>query len=257
MKNSCGTEPAQSLYTSIGGLIHIWDISHLSKGEKDRGQFRKFFISRKKIAFQRRNLRLIQSREPVGNDCAILAAMTQARHLVRNDHAFFYSLRLLVCAVMLNAPPALAGNSIPLAWNPSAGSNVAGYKIYYGVASHFYTYSVNVGNVTNAVITGLSPNKTYYFAAKTYDILGVESSFSNEAILTVPPTSPTLTPASYASGQFAFNVSGVTNYQCIVQASTNMVDWVSVQTNTAPFTFVDANASQFQHRFYRTINLLP
>src|ERR1700728_1557392 len=114
--------------------------------------------------------------------------MTQARHLVRNDFAFFYSLRLLVCAVMFNALPALAGNSIPLAWNPSAGSNVAGYKIYYGVTSHIYTKSIDVGNVTNTAIAGLSQNTTYYFAATTYNTLGVESGFSNEAILSVPPT---------------------------------------------------------------------
>jgi hypothetical protein len=182
--------------------------------------------------------------------------MTQARHLVRNDFAFFYSLRLLVCAVMFNALPALAGNSIPLAWNPSAGSNVASYKIYYGVTSHIYTKSIDVGNVTNTAIAGLSQNTTYYFAATTYNTLGVESGFSNEAILAVPPPAPpTLTQTASANGQFAFNISGVTNYQCVVQASTNMVDWVSVQTNTAPFTFVDSNASQFKQRFYRTVNL--
>jgi fibronectin type III domain protein len=165
------------------------------------------------------------------------------------------SLRLLVCAAVLIALPVLAGNSIPLAWNPSVGSNVAGYKIYYGGASHAYTNSVYVGNVTNTTITGLSPNTTYYFAATTYNKLGIESGFSNEAMLGVlPPTAPAMTQVSQVNGQFAFNVSGVTN-QCVVQASTNMVDWVSIQTNTAPFTFVDPNAGQFQHRFYRTYYL--
>jgi hypothetical protein len=176
-------------------------------------------------------------------------------HSVGNQSAIICSLRLLVCAMALIASHALAGNSVPLAWNPSAGSNVAGYKIYYGVASHAYTNSVNVGNVTNATITGLSPNTTYYFAATTYNTLGVESGFSNEAMLGVlPPTAPAMTQVSQVGGQFGFTVSGVTN-QCVVQASTNMVDWVSVQTNTAPFTFVDPNAGQFQHRFYRTYYL--
>ena len=72
--------------------------------------------------------------------------MIQAHHLVRNHYALFFSLRLLICIVTLIALPVLAGNSIPLAWNPSAGSNVAGYKIYYGVTSHIYTKSVDVGN---------------------------------------------------------------------------------------------------------------
>ena len=39
----------------------------------------------------------------------------------------------------------------------------------------------------------------------------------------------------------------------VVQASTNLVDWVPIQTNTAPFTFVDANASKFRQRFYRSV----
>jgi hypothetical protein len=36
-----------------------------------------------------------------------------------------------------------------------------------------------------------------------------------------------------------------------VQASTTLVDWEAVQTNVAPFTFVDSKASQFNQRFYR------
>jgi len=172
--------------------------------------------------------------------------------LFRNRGVEIFSLRLLICAVTLIALPALAANSVSLVWNLSVGVNVAGYKIYYGVASQIYTNAVDVGNVTSATITGLSGNTTYYFAATSYDNNGVESGFSNEAILTVlPPMAPTLTSTSHVNGQFAINVSGVTN-ECVVQASANLVDWVSVQTNTSPFTFVDPNASQFSQRFYRT-----
>jgi hypothetical protein len=38
----------------------------------------------------------------------------------------------------------------------------------------------------------------------------------------------------------------------VVQASTNLVDWIPVQTNNAPFTFVDSQASRINQRFYRT-----
>jgi len=60
-------------------------------------------------------------------------------------------------------------------------------------------------------------------------------------------------PTSIENGQFALTISGATNYRCIVQASANLVDWVSVQTNTAPFTYVDTNTGQFNQRFYRTV----
>jgi hypothetical protein len=175
--------------------------------------------------------------------------------LVKDGGAWNISLRWLIYAVMLIALPALAGNSVSLAWNPSVGINVAGYKIYYGVASQTYTNSIDVGKVTSAAISGFTGGTTYYFAATSYDVNGVESGFSNEAILTVlPPTAPVLTSTSYVNGRFTIGVSGVTN-QCVVQASSNLVDWVSVQTNSAPFTFVDPNSSQFIQRFYRTYYL--
>jgi hypothetical protein len=62
-----------------------------------------------------------------------------------------------------------------------------------------------------------------------------------------------LDSASYASGQYAFKVSGASGYNYLVQASSDLVNWVSLQTNSAPFTFVDTNAGQFDQRFYRTI----
>ena len=59
--------------------------------------------------------------------------------------------------------------------------------------------------------------------------------------------------ATRAAGQYALIVAGVPGYNYVVQASTDLVNWVPVQTNTAPFTFVDTNASQFGQRFYRSV----
>jgi hypothetical protein len=72
-----------------------------------------------------------------------------------------------------------------------------------------------------------------------------------------PSAVATLTPATHADGQFALTVSGVdtSGSQYIVQASTNLIDWIPVQTNTAPFTFVDVNTSQFSQRFYRAVSV--
>ena len=92
---------------------------------------------------------------------------------------------LIALMVFMALPARGATVGVPLVWNPSKDADVAGYKIYYGTASHAYTSSVDVGNVTNATITGLTENTTYYFAATTYNILGVESDFSNEAYYVV------------------------------------------------------------------------
>jgi len=64
-----------------------------------------------------------------------------------------------------------------------------------------------------------------------------------------------LVPAGFANGQFVFAVSGARNLQYIVQASTDLVHWIPVQTNTAPFTFVDTHTGQFSQRYYRAVSV--
>jgi hypothetical protein len=150
------------------------------------------------------------------------------------------------------------GGALPAAsvtWSPITDPNVTGYKVYYGTASHNYSNVIVEGNSTNATLTGLVSGTTYFIAATTYDAAGNESPFSNEAVYTVPAGISTLTVPTQAGGQFGFTVSGVSGTQYVVQASTNLVNWVSLQTNTAPFNFVDTGAGAFHRRFYRTMSL--
>jgi len=168
----------------------------------------------------------------------------------------------LIGALMLSFQlPALASQSVALTWDPQGSVNVVGYKIYYGTASHTYNQVMVVGNVTSATIAGLTDNTTYYFAATAFDALGNESDFSNETAVTASATSGTLpvtlTPATLAGGQFGFAVSGVLGRTYVVQASTDLVHWVPVQTNTAPFNFVDVNTASYSKRFYRTFTPAP
>jgi hypothetical protein len=52
------------------------------------------------------------------------------------------------------------------------------------------------------------------------------------------------------SGQYSFDVAGASGATYVVQASSDLKNWTSVQTNVAPFTFVDNSASAGQ-LFYR------
>lgn len=156
--------------------------------------------------------------------------------------------------------PVHAGQSVSLSWDATGDPNVAGYKIYYGVASRDYTSSVNEGNVTTATISMPAPATTYYFAATTYDIYGNESDYSNETIYRTPSAAgdpgpaATLIPAAQAGGRFGFNISGTAGTIYVVQASTNLVNWISIQTNAAPFTFMDPQTAGFKQRFFRTFS---
>jgi hypothetical protein len=54
------------------------------------------------------------------------------------------------------------------------------------------------------------------------------------------------------SGGFGFTITGVTNETVIVEASTNLMNWQPVQTNsTPPFQFNDSHWTSYPSRFYR------
>lgn len=84
---------------------------------------------------------------------------------------------LLVCSFLVGAVTALA---VGLAWDPSPDPNVVGYAIYYGTNSGSYQTRVDVGAVTNCVITIPVDGNSYFFVATAYTIDNVESLPSNE-----------------------------------------------------------------------------
>lgn len=67
------------------------------------------------------------------------------------------------------------------------------------------------------------------------------------AFLAVPPSSP--------GGQFQVNLAGVPGLIYAIEASTNLVNWMPLATNTSPFTFVDADATSSPGRYYRSVYL--
>ncbi len=92
-------------------------------------------------------------------------------------------------------------SSVTLGWTPDAGTNISGYKIYYGVASRIYTITNDVGNVTNATVSGLTSGCIYYFAATAYDTSGAESDYSTEVVYTNQAVAlPTVVLSSPVSG---------------------------------------------------------
>jgi Bacterial TSP3 repeat len=64
-------------------------------------------------------------------------------------------------------------------------TDLAGYHVYYGLASLSYSVSIDVGLTTSAAISGLVDGLTYYFAVTAYDQAGNESAFSDEVAHTL------------------------------------------------------------------------
>ena len=62
-------------------------------------------------------------------------------------------------------------------------TDLAGYKVYWGIVSGIYTGNKDVGNVTTVNIAetiALTPRGNYCFAVTAYDVALNESIYSNE-----------------------------------------------------------------------------
>jgi hypothetical protein len=125
-----------------------------------------------------------------------------------------------------------------------------------GTGALRYQWKFNGTNLPAAVSSVLTLSNVTTNQAGTYSVMVYNStgSTSSTATLTVYATAAaTLASTAHADGQYALVVAGVPGYNYVVQASTDLVNWVPVHTNTAPFTFVDTNAGQFGQRFYRSV----
>ena len=160
----------------------------------------------------------------------------------------FLGMVLVLAALTASAQ---AQSSVTLAWNPDAGTNIAGYKIYYGVASRTYTNANYIGNATNATISSLISGTIYYFAATAYDTSGLESDYSTEVVYTnqaaVLPTIVLSSPVSGAS----YTASATVSSTATVTANGHTISQVQFYNGATllgtvaamPYTFSWANVS--------------
>jgi hypothetical protein len=100
-----------------------------------------------------------------------------------------------------------------------------------------------IGGTTEAAAAALMPATV---AADTM-------SAASRADVVVANPAASLAVAAPVAGHFSINVTGMTGQPYAVQASTDLVNWAALQTNTAPFTFTDSGAGQFSERFYRAV----
>ena len=172
--------------------------------------------------------------------------------------------KILFLALLHTPVPAFSATlpgsySAILEWDANPCCEVAGYKVYSGVASRIYTNIVVLGNVTSNQLANLAGGSTYFFAITAYDANGLESDFSNE--VNYLPGLPGLWTRVTSTGQAVLKVYGLIGHTYDILATQNLVDWVTIGTVTLGATgsreFTDVNAANFPRRFYRTRETQP
>jgi fibronectin type 3 domain-containing protein len=147
--------------------------------------------------------------------------------------------------------------SVTLAWNPSTAANVAGYKLYYGNNGTNYTTAVDTGTNTSWTLMGLTEGETNFFTVTAYDASHTESPPSNQAMYYVPGVVQMGAKTS-ASEAAALNFPVAPGHTYQVQASTDLVNWVTIWQTTATtngwIQYQDPEAVNLKMRFYRTVS---
>lgn len=173
------------------------------------------------------------------------------------------SVRALVCLVVILVSTISSLSSqdsacVSLAWDPSPDASVAGYYVYYGMASGTYTKRADSGSVTSVTISNLIPGLTYYFAVTAYTADLIESDFSNELSFIVPGVlrfGITNAPLLGSVVQIQFPV--VANHSYRVQASGDLLSWTDIWQTLGLanewVTFLDLQGTNAQRRFYRLV----
>jgi hypothetical protein len=146
---------------------------------------------------------------------------------------------------------------------PAGSTNVAGTTAIFnvvadGTAPLIYQWLSNGTNLVDATNATLTLNSVTLDQAGNYSVTVMNiagSVTSSNAVLSVYTTAAaTLNGCSFSCvNGVQFQVAGVPGFNYAVQESTNLIDWVSLITNTSPFCFTDTNASNFPQQFYRTL----
>ena len=164
------------------------------------------------------------------------------------------SVLLILFSALFMQLSALAVQSVNLTWDPSTSTNIMGYNIYYGTASGAYTKSVSVGNVTNAVISGLVDGTTYYFAATAYDNTGSESDFSNEttrAIPSVATLSMKTVGTQGAATSIVITASGAVFDRWELESSPDLKNWTTIAGGTNSSVNISVPITTMPAQFFR------
>jgi uncharacterized repeat protein (TIGR01451 family) len=172
-----------------------------------------------------------------------------------------YSLTLAVT----NYGPSISSNVLVSDVLPGSGLSLVSSNHTAGTVAVFgSTLAWNVGTLqTNAGATltlmlhagaGGSYTNSATVSSLTTDPNPDDNNVSSSVTVTAPPAPPVISSPVFAGpNSFQLTVTGNPGYPTVVQASTNLVNWVSLYTNTPTFIFTNLITTNYPVRFYRAV----
>ena len=171
------------------------------------------------------------------------------------------------------------GEPIPLAfYHQYASSTAAVATIRFSLDTDLNPYNGNELHIAQATISGTGTNNvflstlslaldpavtlpgTYALFARISDAAHARYLYAPQRLVLAPSRQPpVLAAAGVQTGQFRLHVSGWPGQTVVIQASTNLAQWVALATNTLAGTTVelaDPDSANHPQRYYRAM-LLP
>ena len=141
-------------------------------------------------------------------------------------------------------------------------SGATGYGLYVrDLVTDMLVYDNDlVSNVTSLPLppSTLTAGHNYRWNMRASNSAGF-GGFSGRLYFQVVPAPRLISPMIVPGAAFQFEIVGVTNQTCVIEASTDLLNWAPAATNSSPagsFTFSDTTATHRMARFYR-VTMLP
>jgi len=157
-----------------------------------------------------------------------------------------------------NQPAAPIFTAQPQSRTVYQGNNVTFSATAIGTPDPTYQWRSNTVNISGATSSSYTITSVQTNHAANYTVVASNASgsvTSQVAVLTVLTSQATLSGPVVTNNSFQMSVSQVSGLSYIIQGNTNLstTNWISLATNTAPFTFTDTAFTNNPQRFYRGI----
>jgi uncharacterized repeat protein (TIGR01451 family) len=193
---------------------------------------------------------------PVGFSSDLALAMTASATSLNISNYLTYTLTLTNYGPSVSSN-VLVSDTLPLGVTTISMNAGQGSVARSGQVINWNVGTLAIGAGSQLAIT-IQPNtvgnlNNYATVSATTPDANSDNDFASVAVDVVVPTPPQLS-GGYVGGDGAFQFTvtsqpGTTN---IIQASTNLMTWVPIYTNTGSFIYTNLDSTNYPIRFYRT-----